>query len=192
MCSIQRFTPSRFTSLLRTVSTALRSFPIISCRTSSMAMFWGTLPPPLPHNSRDARAVSSVVFPQPFRPMSPYRRPDASVMFASDSRSGPPPLRLHRLKPVRWTSAALSEAVVISAMSPLAVILAPPSATPPPAPPPPAAAIPPSSSIILAASSMARRRSSSSDLSLISLCRSFLLSRSDVARGLSDASIMLA
>mmetsp|Transcript_37866 Transcript_37866/g.64647 ORF Transcript_37866/g.64647 Transcript_37866/m.64647 type:complete len:255 (+) Transcript_37866:136-900(+) len=177
--AIHRLTPSRFTSLLRTVSTALMSFPMISCRTSNMDMFLGTpLPDMLPSfNCRAESAVNRVVFPHPLRPMRPYLRPEASVKLASLNKSGPPPFRLAKLKLVRCTSAALSLAVVISAISSLASRFSPP----------------PSSSIIMRmASSTARFRSSSSNFSRISFWRAFRRSRSDLARGWFDTSIMLA
>mmetsp|Transcript_10631 Transcript_10631/g.22941 ORF Transcript_10631/g.22941 Transcript_10631/m.22941 type:complete len:240 (+) Transcript_10631:1353-2072(+) len=116
MNSIHLFTPSRLTSLCKTVCTADSSFPMISCLTKSMDIFFGT-PPLVPSNCLDASAVSKVVFPQPFLPMRPYLRPPASVREASVNKSGPPPFLFGKLKFVKCTSAALSAAFKISAIS---------------------------------------------------------------------------
>mmetsp|Transcript_14720 Transcript_14720/g.21716 ORF Transcript_14720/g.21716 Transcript_14720/m.21716 type:complete len:232 (+) Transcript_14720:1470-2165(+) len=160
------FTLSRFTSLFNTVSTAFESLPMISCLTRSIVIFFGTAP----GICRFASKVIKVVFPHPFLPIRPYRRPFAIIRLAFCKRSGPPPRKLGKSNDLRCTSALLSFAESSKASG----------------------FISSSSCNISTASFKARCRSSSSMVSRIFFCRSLRRALSDFAASLLDMSIILA
>ena len=185
-----RLHDSRLTSLFKTVSTADRVFPTISCRTNNILTVLGTHPassflsPVLLTIVRRLKAVRKVVLPHPFRPINPYRRPRAKIKFAPVNKFGPPPRKLgnskfnNRISLVMTPSPSSSSSpCCCCCLVAFFVVL-----------------FSSSSSVwnIVIASAIARCRSSSSNWSRMACCRCFRRFRSDMAIALLEGSIIFA